>query len=334
LDKIDKKNTNQKKNLINKINSKKEHKPYEFQIKNASKSCNRIENNKRKINKNNVKNRKNINIIINQNLNNSTRNLSNNFTENIKENSNKLNELNSSNKKTLINPKNEKFMKYRIINKSPINSYKKGDIILSNPSIYKSIFKNLSIIKQIDNTKNDLIKRFKISEYKPMFNTQPNSDILYNNKYNNKNNNSKKTIKSTSNTFFNPIKDLKDMNNNKKIITTKKKKESRYQFTAYNIFKHKYKYNISNEITELNLGQRLLTNKYNSTLLNNHINEINFGLNYKEKYDMNNLFRSKNVITSQHSPKKLNFEELKALNKNNLEIKPIKKNIYFFKENK
>jgi hypothetical protein len=234
-------------------------------------------------------------------LNNSTRNLSNNFTENIKENSNKLNELNSSNKKTLINPKNEKFMKYRIINKSPINSYKKGDIILSNPSIYKSIFKNSSTITQGDYNKNSLIKRFKISEYKPMCNIKQNSDIIYNKK----NNNIRLIIKSNSNIFFNPIK--KNMNINKKIITIKRKKLP-YQWSAYNIFKSSNIYNITNNIRNTNLGHRS-RNMYNSASFNNENNEINFGLksqkNYKEKYDMNNLFGSKNVTISLISPNNL-----------------------------
>ena len=214
LGKIEKKNTNQKKNLINKINIKKENTSYIFQLKNASKNNKITEINKRKINKDNIKNSKNINIIINQNLSNSTRNLTSNFTKFINKNNNKFSELYSFNKKVMINPKNINLINYSTINKSPTNVYKKGNFILSKPSLYKSKFKNLSIITKGNNTKSGLIKRIKISEYKPMYNEREKSDILYNN--------SKQIIKSKSNIFINPIKELKKMNNKEKIITIKK----------------------------------------------------------------------------------------------------------------
>ena len=271
LGKIEKKNTNQKKNLINKINIKKENTSYIFQLKNASKNNKITEINKRKINKDNIKNSKNINIIINQNLSNSTRNLTSNFTKFINKNNNKFSELYSFNKKVMINPKNINLINYSTINKSPTNVYKKGNFILSKPSLYKSKFKNLSIITKGNNTKSGLIKRIKISEYKPMYNEREKSDILYNNK----DNNSKQIIKSKSNIFINPIKELKKMNNKEKIITIKKMKNLPYQYSVKNIFKNGNIYNISNNNMNPNIRQRLRNiNKSASFKIYN--SEINF----------------------------------------------------------
>ena len=271
LGKIEKKNTNQKKNLINKINIKKENTSYIFQLKNASKNNKITEINKRKINKDNIKNSKNINIIINQNLSNSTRNLTSNFTKFINKNNNKFSELYSFNKKVMINPKNINLINYSTINKSPTHVYKKGNFILSKPSLYKSKFKNLSIITKGNNTKSGLIKRIKISEYKPMYNEREKSDILYNNK----DNNSKQIIKSKSNIFINPIKELKKMNNKEKIITIKKMKNLPYQYSVKNIFKNGNIYNISNNNMNPNIRQRLRNiNKSASFKIYN--SEINF----------------------------------------------------------
>jgi len=325
LGKIDKKNINQKKNLINKINIKKDHKSYEFQLKNSNKNYNITENNKRKINKDNIKNNQNINIIINQNLSNSTRNIANNFSKFINKNNNELSEFNSFNKKIMINPKNINLKNYKIINKSPTNIYKKGDLFLSKPSIYKSKFKNLSLITQGNYTKNGLIKKIKISKYKPMHNAKQKSDILYNKK----DNESKHIIKSISNIFFNPIKIPNDMNNNEKIINIKKRiKKLPYQYSVNNILKNNNVFNFPNDIRNPNLGQRS-RNIHKSASYKIDNNEINFGL--KSQIDMNNFFGSKNDIKSFIiAPKKLihnNLEELKTRNINNLKINRIKKNI-------
>ena len=178
---IDEKNTKPKKKLINRLaNLKEENKLYIFQSKNTN---NLTDNNKRKINKENIKNKKNIKIIINQNLSNSINNISHNFTQIIKRKNNNLTELKS-------------------INKSPTNpKIKKGDLVLPKPNLYKSIFNN----NQLKNCKSGLIKRIKISEYKPFYNEKEKSDILYNNK----NNNSKHIKGSRNYSLFNINKELK-----------------------------------------------------------------------------------------------------------------------------
>ena len=206
LGKIDENNTKPKKNFKNKlVILKKDCKSYESKFKNSN---NLIEINKRKINKDNIKNKRNINIIINQNLSNSTRNIEHNFSEVIKRNNNKLSELNSFNKKDMINRKNLNLIKNKIINKSRTNNYitKKG-LFLTKPSIYKSIFNNI----QGNNSKNSLTKRIKISEYKPMYNEKEKSNILYNNKDNNY---SKQINEGENYSFFNINKELKDTSNN------------------------------------------------------------------------------------------------------------------------
>ena len=266
-------------------------------MENTSKSYNLTQNNKRKINKNNLKNSKNINIIINQNLSNSTGNIANNFKKVINKNNNGLNGLNSYNKKVMINPKNINLKYYKIINKSPTNTHKKGGFILSKPCLYKSRFKNLSIITQGKNTKSGLIKRIKFSEYKPIYNTKQKSDILYNNK----DNKSKQMFNSKSNIFFNPIKELKDMSNTKNIITVEEKRKLPYKYSFNNIYKNSVIYNIPNNFKILNLIKRLrILDKSDSFNISN--NEINFGFkhqkNYKEKCGTNNSFRIKNNIKS------------------------------------
>ena len=303
LCKVDEKKTNQKNNLINKINIKKEYQSYMLQLKNSSKNYKIIENNKRKIKKDNIENSQNINIIINQNLSNSTRNITKNFTKVINKNSVGLNELHSFNKKIIINPKNINLKNYKIINKSPVNTYKKGAFILSKPCLYKSRFKNLSNITKGNYTKIGLIKRIKISEYKPMYNTKQKSDILYINR----DNKSKQMIKNKSNIFFNPIKELKDMSNAENNITIEENRKLPYQYSFNNIFINSNIYNIPKYIRTSNLEKKLRTmNKSDSFNIDN--NEINYGLkyqkNYKEKYDTNNSFGIKNDIKSFYiSPK-------------------------------
>ena len=329
---IDEKNTKPKKKLINRFaNLKEENKLYIFQSKNTN---NLTDNNKRKINKENIKNKKNIKIIINQNLSNSINNISHNFTQIIKRKNNNLTELKSINKKIKINPKSINFIKYKIINKSPTNpKIKKGDLVLPKPNLYKSIFNN----NQLKNCKNGLIKRIKISEYKPFYNEKEKSDILYNNK----NNNSKYIKGSRNYSLFNINKELKkNLSNSENVIIIEKKKKLPYQYSLNNINRSNNIYNISNDIMNPNLGQSIKT-MHKSGSFNVDNNEIKFGLksskNYEEKYGKNNIFKSTNGIKRyQYSPQIMinnSLEQLNDLN-NNLKIIPVKKHIYILKGNK
>ena len=325
---IDEKNTNQKKNLIKKINTQKQHKIYEFQSRNTRKNYNITEYNKRKINNDNKKNFKNIKIIINQNMSNSSRNITNNFTKVINTSNN---ELNSFNKKGI---KKISLMDYKTINRNPTNIYKKSSIFLLKPSLYKSRVKNLSINTQGNDTKSELIKRIKVSEYKPMYNLKQKFEILYSNK----DNNSNQIIKSQR--YFNSFNELKDMNNNEKIIAIKKRKNFPYHNSYNNILKNINIYNISNNIRNPNLVKSF-RNLNKSASFKNDNNEKNCLLKsqniLKEKYYVNNLYGSKNDIRSFRIPQRnlvFNVEELKVLYKNNSKINPIKRNIYFAKKNK
>jgi hypothetical protein len=180
LNKNDEIITKQKKNLVNKINIKKDIISYDFHYKNISKNNNQTGNNKIKINQ---YNNKNFNNIINQKLSNSTRNLTNNFTNIIKKNNNKLSEINSFNKKVM--PKSINYMNYKLINQSPSNVYKKGEFVLFKNKLYKSRFGKLSFNSQGNDSKIDLTKKITFFEYKPFYNTKEKSYILYNNKDNN-----------------------------------------------------------------------------------------------------------------------------------------------------
>ena len=267
-------------------------------------------------------------------MSNSINNISHNFTQIIKRKNNNLTELKSINKKIKINPKSINFMKYKIINKSPTNpKIKKGDLVLPKPNLYKSIFNN----NQLKNCKSGLIKRIKISEYKPFYNEKEKSDILYNNK----NNNSKHIKGSRNYSLFNINKELKkNLSNSENVIIIEKKKKLPYQYSLNNINRSNNIYNISNDIMNPNLGQSIKT-MHKSGSFNVDNNEIKFGLksskNYEEKYGKNNIFKSTNGIKRyQYSPQIMinnSLEQLNDLN-NNLKIIPVKKHIYILKGNK
>jgi len=288
LDKINEKNYSHQKNSKNKINIKKEIASYDFQCNNIRKNYNLKENNKRKINQDNIKKNKNLNIIINQNLNNSSRNITNNFS-NIINNNNKLSEVNSFNKNIMIKKMDN--IKIKFINKRTRNSFKKGKFFLYKPNLYKSKINKLSFYSKVNDSISGLIKNMKFSEYKPIYNSKEKFDILYNNK----NNNSRQIKISKSYNLFNLNKGLNNMNNSVNIINKIRREKFHYKYNSNNIFKNNNIYNISENMRNSNTRERD-GYLYKSVLSKIDNNRINFGLKSQGNFSMNNLFESKNDI--------------------------------------
>ena len=285
LDKTNEKNSNQKKNSINKINIKKGISSNNFQCISLRQNYNLKENNKRKINQDNIKNNKNLNIMINQNLNNSTRNITHHFT-NIINNDNKLSEENSFNKNIMTKKMDN--IKYKFINKRSTNSYKKGKLSLYKPNLYKSKIKKLSFCSRGNDSISGLIKKMKFSEYKPIYNNKEKSDILYNNK----NNISRKIKINKSYNLFNLNKELNNMNNSLNNINKIRREEFHYKYSDNNILKYNNIYNISENMINSNSRER---DKYlyNSVLSKIDNNRINFGL--KSKHNSKIIYKSLKV---------------------------------------
>ena len=292
-DKTDKNNYNQKNNSINKINIKKDNTSNNFESINIRKIYNLKNNNKRKINHENTKNNKNLKIIINQNLSNSSSIMTNNSKNNISNNNNKLSEVNSFNKKIFANKMNN--IKYKFIKKSLTNSYKKGEIILYKPNLYKSKFNKSPFYSQRNNSKNNIIKNMKCSEYKPIYSNTEKSEFLYNIK----DNSERQINKSQSYMKLNLSKGLNNTNNSENImnIINKKGKEPlHYKNSTNSIFKKNNNYtNISEDIWSSNSGQKF-EHIYKSVFSKSDNNEINFGLKTQRNFWLNKLFERKNDI--------------------------------------
>jgi len=331
LGKIEENNSKPKKNILNRININKEDKSIEFQSINPSKNYPK-EINKRKFNKDNIKNNKNINIIINQNVSSPNRIITNNLTEVNKRSNNILSELNSYNKIEMVTPNNTNFIEInKNINKSPTNFLlKKGRFILTKPSIYKSIFNNMPNNNQGRDFKISLMKKIKCSEYKPIYSRREKSDILCNNVDNSSN---QKTIAQNS-SFFNENKELKNLRKSENIISIEKMQKSPYQHSINNIYNNTNIYNISNDFMNSYAGQKLKTIHLSNSFKSDN-NELNFGLkyptNFKDKCKIN-FFRNKNKLKSFPISQKItmnkSLEGLKNLNKDNYKVNSKKKNLY------
>ena len=235
--------------------------------------------------------------MINQNLNNSTRNIIH-LSTNIINNNNQLSEVNSFNQNIMTKKMN--YLKYKSINKSLANDYNIGKFILYKPKLYKSKFKELSFCSQRNDFKSDMIKKMKVSEYKPIYNRKEKLDILYSIKDKDKYNNSKHLKNSQSYEFYNLNKGLNNMSNSVNIINNKRRKGLNYKYSTNNIFKNSNIYNISENIRNSNSRERERY-LYKSVLFKIDNNEINFGLKSQGNFSINNFFKSTNEI------KKLNI---------------------------
>ena len=159
------------------------------------------------------------------------------------------------------------YIKGKFINNTLSNSYKKGEFNLNRPSLFKSKFKKLLFCSQGKDSKIDLIKNMKVSEYKPIYNNKEKIDILYNSK----DNNSRKINKSQCIGLFNLNKGLNNMNNSVNIINKIRREDLHYKYNDNNIFKYNNIYNISENMGNSNSRERD-GNLYKSVLFKTDIN--------------------------------------------------------------